>query len=119
MPNFQAIKFPESIKINNVTITNLQTVLNTQKKSLAKSSCPKKILAQIFLPPKILRSNISNPQNSFNHPCHLKSGVPHWVRYSSIEGSLEFNPFSRIVRFNSSKKCFFRNLKRVQALPWV
>ena len=32
MPNFQAIKFPESIKINtDTTITNLQIVLNTQK----------------------------------------------------------------------------------------
>ena len=37
---------------------------------------PQKILAKIFLPPKILKSKISNPQKSFNHPCHLKSGVP-------------------------------------------
>ena len=52
MPNFQAIKFPESIKINNVTITNLQTVLNTQKKSLAKSSWPKKYLLKFSYPQK-------------------------------------------------------------------
>ena len=37
---------------------------------------PQKILAKILLPPKILESKISNPKKSFNHPCHLKSGVP-------------------------------------------
>ena len=52
MPNFQAIKFPESIKINNVTVTNLQTVLNTQKKSLAKSSCLQKYLLKFSYPKK-------------------------------------------------------------------
>ena len=37
---------------------------------------PQKILAKILLPPKIPESKISNPKKSFNHPCHLKSGVP-------------------------------------------
>ena len=83
MPNFQAIKFPESIKINtDTTITNLQIVLNTQKNPYLNQAA-QKILAKIFLPQnEFPKSNISNPKNSFNHPCHLKSGVPPWVRYS-------------------------------------
>ena len=38
-----------------------------------------------------------------------------------IQGSLKFNPFQRILLFNSSKnmKRFFRNLKRFQTLPLV
>ena len=39
----------------------------------ATPSYPKKILAKIFLPKKIPKSKISNPQKSFDHPCHLKS----------------------------------------------
>ena len=40
-----------------------------------------------------------------------------WKKY--IHDSLKFIPFSRILRFNSSKniKCFFRNLKRFQTFP--
>ena len=41
-----------------------------------KLSYQKKILAKIFLPKKIPKSKILNPQKSFDHPCHLKSGVP-------------------------------------------
>ena len=53
MPNFQAIKFPESIKINtDTTITNLQIVLNTQKNPYLNQAA-KKILAKILLPQKI------------------------------------------------------------------
>ena len=42
-----------------------------------------------------------------------------WKRY--IHDSLTFIPFSRILRYNSSKniQCFFRNLKRFQTLPLV
>ena len=32
---------------------------------------------QILLRKKIPESNISNPRKSFDHPCHLKSGVTH------------------------------------------
>ena len=39
----------------------------------------KKILAKISLSKEILKSKISNPQKSFGHPCHLKSGVPPWA----------------------------------------
>ena len=45
------------------------------KKSLLKSS-KKKIIAKIFLPKKFLKLKISNPQKSFDYPCHLKFGVP-------------------------------------------
>ena len=50
MLNFQAIKFPESIKINtDKTITNLQIVLNAQKNPYLNQAA-QKILAKIFLP---------------------------------------------------------------------
>ena len=50
MLNFQAIKFPESIKTNtDKTITNLQIVLNTQKNPYLNQAA-QKILAKIFLP---------------------------------------------------------------------
>ena len=41
------------------------------KKSLLKSSHPKKIIAK-----KIPELKISNANKSFDHPHHLKSGVP-------------------------------------------
>ena len=52
-------------------------------KTLLKSSHPKKYLPN-FSTPKISESNISNLKNSFNHPCHLKSGVTH-LGLSSIK----------------------------------
>ena len=45
------------------------------KKSILKSSHPKNT-CQIFIPKKIPESKISNPKKSFDHPRHLKSGVP-------------------------------------------
>ena len=69
MPNFQAIKFPESIKINNVAITNLQIILNTQKnpylnQAAQKNTCsnfpnPKNPEIKYFKPPKLLQSSPS------------------------------------------------------------
>ena len=45
-------------------------------KSLLKSSYPQENTCQNFsYPQKILKSKFSNPKKSFNHPCHLKSGV--------------------------------------------
>ena len=42
MPNFQAIKIPESIKINtDITITKSSDCFEYSKKSLPKSNCPK------------------------------------------------------------------------------
>ena len=44
-----------------------------KKKSLLKSSCPKKYIHANFRSQKVPESNISNPQKSFDHPCHLNS----------------------------------------------
>ena len=47
----------------------------TPKTLLFVSHChcyPKKIFAKIFLPKKILKSKISHPKDSFDHPFHLK-----------------------------------------------
>ena len=46
------------------TTTNLHIILNIQKTS-----------NQIKPPKEILVSKISNPKESFDHPCQLKSGV--------------------------------------------
>ena len=46
------------------------------KKFLLKSSSPKKYLPKFSYPNKILKSKISNPKKSFDHPCHLKSKEP-------------------------------------------
>ena len=46
-------------------------ILNTPKNPyLNQATC------QIFIPKKIPESKISNPKKSFDHPRHLKSGVP-------------------------------------------
>ena len=53
---------------------NLQIVLNILKNPFLNQAA-QKILAKIFLPKKIPKPKISNPKTSFDHPCHLKSGV--------------------------------------------
>ena len=45
------------------------------KNSLLKLSYPKKYLPKFSFPKKIQKLEISNPKKSFNHPCHLESGV--------------------------------------------
>ena len=60
--------------LNYITRKTETLVLNTPKNTyLIKSGYPKKIPSKIFLPKKILKSKISNPKKSFDHPCHLKS----------------------------------------------
>ena len=61
---------------------------NTPKKSLLKSSYP----SQIFVPKKIAESKISNPTKSFDHPRHLKSRVPTWVRNARQDSSYHTKP---------------------------
>ena len=58
---------------------NYMQMINLKKlpESGYKSSYQKKILAKIFLPKKLAKSKILKPKKSFDHPCHLKSGVPH------------------------------------------
>ena len=62
-------KFPESIKWYYMKHRNIS--FEHPKKSLLKSMYPKKILSKIFLTKKIQKSQIW-----FDHPCHLKAGVP-------------------------------------------
>ena len=58
------------------TPKNLQIVLNTPKnpylnQAIRKNTC------QNFLPKNLGIKNFK-PKKSFNHPCHLKYGVPPW-----------------------------------------
>ena len=55
------------------------------KKSLLKSMYPKEILSKIYLTKKIQKSQIR-----FDHPCHLKAGVPppHPWEYSTTQFSV-------------------------------
>ena len=61
--------------LSDITIMNVQIVLNTLK-TLLLNEAAQKILAKILLPKQIPKLKISNPKTSFDHPCHLKSGVP-------------------------------------------
>ena len=62
LPNFQAINISRKHQ-NNITITNLQIVLNTPKNPYLSQAAKKNKLA------KILKSKISNPpKKSFDHP---------------------------------------------------
>ena len=65
MANFRAIK-------------NFQRVLNDYNtpKNAFLNQATQKITCQKFPTPKIPKSKISNAPKSFDHPCHLKSGVP-------------------------------------------
>ena len=67
--------------------TNLQIVLSTPKKSLLKSSHPKKVRARFSYLIKIPESKILNPQESFGHPRLLKSGVPSMVIYIILQAA--------------------------------
>ena len=72
------------------TSTNLQIVLSTPKHLYLKLwSYPKKYLPK-FSNPKNPEIKNFKPQNSFNHPCHLKSGVPSlgFQRSAPVQGFL-------------------------------
>ena len=65
--------------LNDITRKNRNIGFEYPPKSLHNSSYQqkkKKICQNSPLPPKIPKSKISNPKKSFDHPCHLKSGVP-------------------------------------------
>ena len=70
MPNFQALKFPERITWYNLnyavsTTKNLDIVLNTQKKSLLKSShTQENILVKFSYPKKSRIGKFETPKNS-------------------------------------------------------
>ena len=83
----QPWKFPESIKWYNYYESS--NCFENNQKSVLKSSYPKKYLLKLSYSKKILKSKIWDPKKSFDHPCHLKSGVPllglfrivmcHWI----------------------------------------
>ena len=82
MPNFQAIKFPESIKINtDITITNLQIVLNTTQKNPYLTQAAQKILAKVFLAPKIPEIKYFKSQKLLQSSQSLEIRSTPWVRY--------------------------------------
>ena len=87
---------------------------------------PEKSLRKIFLPKKILESNISNPKKSFDHPRHLKSGVPPpppWVPRISLQAFVGFGmprgPFlESLVNLSGPisdfcEKCFLKEVNLV------
>ena len=81
-PNFQGIKISRSGR-NTGNITNLQIVLNTPKYP-THIKLPQKYLPKYSCPKEIPKSKILNPRKSFDHPCHLKSGVPPPPRFPAF-----------------------------------
>ena len=62
------------------TTANIHIVLKTQKTSHLNQATKKQILDKFSNPKKTTEMKISNPQKSFYHPRHLKSGAPsHWL----------------------------------------
>ena len=55
---------------------DLQIVLNTPKESLLNQVTPKNACQNFPTPKKSPNGKFETPQKSFDHPCHLKSGVP-------------------------------------------
>ena len=63
------------MQLGYVDTTRIFQLMNTPKSPYLNQATPKNT-CQIFLPEKIRESKISNPQKSFDHPRHLKFGVP-------------------------------------------
>ena len=78
--------------------TNFQKALN--------DTTPIKILAKILLPKKIPNWKLSNPQKSFDHPCHLKSGVPPPSPVGCSTCKVVFLPLQTFLLFCPSR-CLF------------
>ena len=74
----------------------LPILFNTPKKSLLKSTYPKKILAKFLCPNKSRNRKFQTQKNSFDHPCHLKSLLP--------PGALAPVGTHEIVRKKTTKK---------------
>ena len=90
------------------TTTNLHIILNTQK-----------ISNQIKPPKEIPVSKISNPKESFDHPCQLKSGVKIRKKQDgNQQQATEYLPkrkrhtgkfVTHITKENCNKKMSFKN----------
>ena len=80
-------------------------------KSLYLNQATQKILAKIFLPKKILKSKISNPKKSLDHPGHLKSRVPPWAPVDIVYNPQTLDESVCIICFfNYRKMCCFNSL---------
>ena len=79
IPDYHSKTCPQKLTRENVTEKNFfwkaPMKVWSNLKSPLKSSHTKKYLPN-FLTQNIPELKISNPKKSFNHPCHLKSGVP-------------------------------------------
>ena len=94
------------------TTMNLQIILNTQKNPYLNQATQKNT-CQIFIPKKIPESKISNPKKSFDHPRHLKSGVPplgSTCRFSSL-----FSTYFLGTSWENVNPIFFKDLLRTFA----
>ena len=90
MPNFRVIKISRGTTRRRYagTITNLQIVLNTQKKPHLHQAT-QKITYQNFSTQKIPEIETFKPKKSFDHPCHFKSGVPFlWGRVLGLTSTM-------------------------------
>ena len=87
------------------TTTNLQIVLNTHKNPYLKKYLPK-----FSNPPKIPKFRISHSKKSFDHPCHLKSGVPPPL-------GCQENTFPWCLHYTDQKITHYSSA--YQEIPWM
>ena len=85
MPNFRAIKFPESIKWYNYNESS--DCFEYPKDSLLKSSCLKKYLPKFSYPPKIPNSKFQTPKNSSVIPVTWNPEYLSWGIYYLINAA--------------------------------
>jgi len=73
---FGCILFAELHGRNTRALPRIFRLFWVPPKNPYLNQATQKNTCQIFLPQKIPQSKISNPKKSFNHPRHLKLGVP-------------------------------------------
>ena len=73
--------------LNEITITNLQIVLNTSQKSLLKSSCPKKNTCRYFLTQKNPEIENFKSKKILRSSLSLELRVPHPKRMLLLQNS--------------------------------
>ena len=91
MPNFWAVK----IYLYVGTITNLQIVLNTRKKSLLKSSNPKRYLPKFSTPKNPELENVEPPKNPSITPVTWN---PSKIDLSRISGAWKTTKGNSVLR---------------------
>ena len=96
--------------------TNLQTILNTPQNSRLKSRHPKNFPTQ-----QILGIENFKPQKSFDHPRHLKSGVPPPPPLPGRKAILASNCTLqlRILECHTGMKCDLKGTKHYSHCIWL